>query len=124
MEKLTNVAVLNDVLAGVPMTEAHIEKLTAMRDQFAKRNAYRSGKPTKAQEANAVIAEAVMSAMEAGKAYTLAEVKGIVPALADATPQKISPIMRGLKAAHRVTEVKVKGKVAYSIATMDEGEGE
>ena len=115
-KKMSYVAMLNDVIEGRELTAEHIERAIALRDQMAKRSASKSGKPTKAQIANAEIGEAVASAMEAGKVYTIADVKALVPALAEATPQKVGPICRKLVSAGRLAESKVKGKVVYSLA--------
>ena len=115
-KKMSYASVITDVIEGAPLTDEHIEKLTALRDRLNKQSSYKSGKPTKAQIANAEIGEAVASAMVAGEVYTIADVKALVPALADATPQKVGPICRKLVANGRLTEGKVKGKVVYSLA--------
>ena len=116
MKKMSYAAALDAVLNGAPIEGEVAERLTALRESVAKRNANKSGKPTKAQIANAEIGEAVVAAMEAGKVYTIADVKAIVPALADANPQKVGPICRKQVAAGHLTEGKVKGKVVYSLA--------
>ena len=115
MKQMSYVNAINEALNG-NMTPEVVERLTALRESIAKRNSTKSGKPTKAQIANAEIGEAVIAAMADGVDYTIAEVKGLVPALADATPQKIGPICRKLAEAGKVVEVKVKGKVAYHLA--------
>ena len=116
MTKMTYVSVLNDVLNGVELTAEHIEKLEAMKASYEKRNASKSGKPTKAQVANAAIAEAIGAAMEAGVQYDGAAIAGLVPELAGATPQKIAPLMKRLVEAGTVTVSKVKGKNFYVLA--------
>ena len=93
-----------------------LETLGRLKVSLDKRNSNRSGKPTKTQIANAEIGEAVINAMSVGEVYTIADVKALVPALNDATPQKVGPICRKLVAAGRLTEAKVKGKVTYSLA--------
>jgi len=111
--KMTYVDALNAVLNGNEMTPEVIEKLTALRDSVAKRNAHKSGKPTKAQVANAEIGEGILSAMEEGVAYTCSDIGKLMGGL---TSQKVSPIMKGLLDAGRVTSEKVKGKVLYRLA--------
>lgn len=115
MKKMSYVSAIDAVLNGQPCEGEIAERLTALRDSVAKRNASKSGKPTKAQIANAEIGEAVVAAMDEGVQYTIADVKSIVPALADATPQKVSPILRKLHEAGRLTVGKVKGKAVYSL---------
>lgn len=115
-KKMSYVSAIDAILSGAPCEGEVRERLEALRASQAKRSASKSGKPTKAQIANAEIGEAVASAMEAGMAYTIADVKALVPALAEATPQKVGPICRKLVAAGRLAESKVKGKVVYSLA--------
>lgn len=111
--KMTYVDALNAVLNGDPMTAEVTEKLTALRDSVAKRNAHKSGKPTKAQIANAEIGEGILSAMEDGVAYTCSDIGKLMGGL---TSQKVSPIMKGLLDAGRVTCEVVKGKRVYTLA--------
>lgn len=115
-KKMSYVASIDAVLSGAPVEGEVAERLTALRASLVKRGSARRVGPTKAQIANAEIGEAVISAMEPGKVYTIADVKGLVPALADATPQKVGPICRKLVAAGRLTSDKVKGKAIYSLA--------
>lgn len=115
MKQMSYVSAINEVLNG-NINDEVIERLTALRDSIAKRNSSKSGKPTKAQIANAEIGESVVSAMESDVDYTIADIKGLVPALADANPQKVSPIMRKLTEGGKVEAIKVKGKVAYHLA--------
>ena len=114
--KMTYVSVIEDVLNGVELTAEHIAKLEAMKASYEKRNASKSGKPTKAQQANAAIGEAVVAAMESGVQYDGAAIRALVPELADATPQKIAPLMKKLVEAGSVSVSKVKGKNFYSLA--------
>jgi hypothetical protein len=115
-KKMSYVSAIDAILSGAPCEGEVRERLEALRASQAKRSASKSGKPTKAQIANAEIGEAVVSAMEQGAVYTIADVSALVPALAGATPQKVGPICRKLVAAGRLTEGKVKGKVTYSLA--------
>lgn len=65
MEKLTNVKALDMVLSFevVVANEELFEKLTTMRNQFAKKNAS-DGKPTKNQLANNCIKETLVTVLE------------------------------------------------------------
>ena len=114
-KKMSYAVAITEAIEGRLSAEG-VERLEALRESLAKRNSNKSGKPTKAQIANAELGEAVAAAMTAGEVYTIAEVKGLVPALAEATPQKVGPICRKLVAAGRLAESKVKGKVVYSLA--------
>ena len=112
-EKMTYVDALNAVINGDEMTEQVIEKLTALRDSVAKRNAHKSGKPTKAQIANAELGESIVATMESGVDYTCTEIGKLVGGLSS---QKIYPIMKSLLDGGRVTCEKVKGKMIYRLA--------
>ena len=115
MKKMSYAVALTNVIEGNIDAET-VERLTDLRESLAKRNSNRSGKPTKTQIANAEIGEAVVSAMTVGESYTISDIKGIVPALADANPQKVSPIMSKLVKSERVTCEKVKGRHVYRLA--------
>lgn len=115
-KKMSYVATLDAILNGEPCEGEIRERVIALREAQAKRSTYKSNKPTKAQVANAEIGEAIVSAMTAGEVYTIADIKGLVPALSEATPQKVGPICRKLTENGRLVEGKVKGKVTYTLA--------
>ena len=114
-KKMSYATAITEAIEGRLSAEG-VERLEALRESLAKRNSRKSGKPTKAQIANAELGEAIVSAMEAGQVYTISGIKGIVPALADASPQKIGPICRKLVEAGTLTTENVKGRPVYSLA--------
>ena len=74
-----------------------------------KKNANR--KPTKEQEANAVLQDAIADALSAaGKPVTIAEIKAQIPDLESASSQKVVGLIRGL--GDKVVKTYDK-KVAY-----------
>jgi hypothetical protein len=98
-----------------PITVAQVvEKLTALREVQVKRSGKKSDAPTKAQVERAALAERVLAAMKPDKAYGTAEIAALLPELAGATPQRVTPLMKLL--GERVAVSKVKGKAVYSIA--------
>ena len=115
-KKLSYVGALEIVLNGGEITEEVSERLTALKASLEKRASRKPNGPTKAQKANAELAEAIFEAMESGVVYTTAEIGGLVPALEGASAQKISPLMRGLVNSGRVVAEKVKGKATYTLA--------
>jgi len=115
IDTMTYVMAVENAING-NLDPVTIEKLTKLKASLEKRNASKSGKPTKAQVANAEIGESVLSAMEFGVDYTTAEIGKLVPALEGANPQKIAPIMAKLVKSERVTCEKVKGKNVYRLA--------
>lgn len=116
MTKLTYVAVLDKAIAGEPLTAEEIEKLEALKASIAKRNATKSDKPSKAQRENAELAEAVASAMVEGVTYSIPDICALIPALNDATSQKVGPLMSKLVDAGRVVKSVVKGHNFYTLA--------
>ena len=98
-----------------PITVAQvIEKMTALREVQSKRSGKKPDAPTKAQVERAALAERVLAAMEPDKVYGTAEIAALLPELAGATPQRVTPLMKLL--GERVAVSKVKGKAVYSIA--------
>ena len=112
--KISYVSVINDVLNGIELDAERIEKLTALKASLEKRASRKSEGPTKAQKENMALAESVFSAMEQGVSYSNTDIAGLIPELAGATPQKISPLMKLL--GERVVTEKVKGKAVYHLA--------
>ncbi len=116
MEKLTYVAVLNKVLNSENLTTEELDKVRALRDSVAKRNATKSNAPTKAQKANAELGEAVAEAMVEGVTYSIPDICALVPALNGASSQKVGPLMAKLVESGRVVKSVVKGHNFYTLA--------
>lgn len=114
-KKMSYVSAIDAALSGAPIEGEVRERLTALRESVAKRATRKAG-PTKAQIANAAIAEKIVAAMVSGEVYGTAEIAGLVPELEGATPQKISPLMRKLAESGQVVAEKVKGKQTYRLA--------
>lgn len=114
--KMTNVKALAYVLENCELPAEIAEKVESMKASFEKRAGRKANGPTKAQIANAAIAEKIVAAMVSGEVYGTAEIAGLVPELESATPQKISPLMRKLAESGQVVAEKVKGKQTYRLA--------
>lgn len=84
------------------------EKISKEIENLSKKNSG-SGKPTKAQEANNVMAQEMLDWMEADHPYTISELSKECPAVLGATPQKIRPLLTGLIKANAVERTKGKG---------------
>ena len=113
-KKMSYVTAVATVLEGGEITEEVRERLEALKASLEKRASRKSEGPTKAQKANAELAEKVFGAMQSDVVYTNADIAGLVPELEGATPQKISPLMKIL--GERVIAEKVKGKATYRLA--------
>lgn len=112
MEKLTKMDYFNRILAY-----AHEEDKAFLRHEMElleKKNASRSTKPTAKQVANATIADSIYDAMQDGQSYTIAEIKALVPELAEANPQKVSAIVTKMRKEIRVSREMVKGKAYFT----------
>ena len=111
MTKPTVIEMYQQILSHLTDSEeiAFIESRIALTE---KKNASRSNKPTAKQVANATLADEIYSAMEEGKQYRIADIKALIPALADANPQKVSAIVTKMRNEVRISRETIKG-VAY-----------
>ena len=115
-KKMSYVGAVDVVLNGGEITDEVRERLEALKASLEKRASRKSEGPTKAQKANAELADRIADAMVAGEVYDTEGIKGLVDELANATPQKISPLMKHLTGDGRVITEKVKGKNTYRLA--------
>lgn len=112
MEKFTKMDYFNRILSY-----AHEEDkpfILHEMELLQKKNASRSNKPTAKQMANAELADEVYEAMGDGKSYTVAEIKAMVSALADANPQKVTAILTRMRGELRVSREEIKGKAYFT----------
>lgn len=111
MEKMTKVEMFSQILTH--LTDAdEIAFIQHEIELTIKKNASRSNKPTKTQVANASLADEIYDAMVSGQSYRIADIKALVPELADANPQKVSAIVSKMRKEIRVSRELVKG-IAY-----------
>lgn len=111
---------VENVLNGSPVEGELREVLEKLKVSLGKRNASKSGKPSKAQKENADLAERIYEAMEPGVIYEHGDICSLLDELANATPQKVSPLMKSLEG--RVVIGKNKGKNTYTLADNDEAD--
>jgi hypothetical protein len=112
--KITYVSALSTAIENPSaLTAEEIEKLIALRESIAKRNATKSTKPTKTQVANANYAQDILRTMTKGEAYGIADIRREVESLCDASSQKIAPIMNKLVDEGKLSKEIVKGKAVY-----------
>lgn len=114
MKKMTYVEALNIAIATVDNAEA-VERLTALRDATAKRNAS-DRKPTKTQEANEAIKAEILEVMGDGVARTVTEIMEAVPSLSDASNQKAASLVRQLKDSGALVREEIKRKAYFKVA--------
>jgi len=117
---MTNREFLTAIVEG-NVTPEIVEFAKAQIVKLDEKNAKRRETGSKAAQANVGIKEAIVSAMEAGVTYTAAEIvalgiEGVI------STQKVSPLMKQLSDAGKVTisEVKIKGKGKVKGYTLTE----
>ena len=114
MEKMTYTKALDVVLTGAEMTDEVREKLAALKVALEKRNATKSGKPTKAQREAAEFVETVFAALT-DKADAVR--CGDLAKDLDVSGQKVSAALTKLVKAGRVAKVEgEKRAVLFRIA--------
>lgn len=83
---------------------------------LAKKAGSKSGKPTATQVANEAVKAAIVEGMEAETAYTISDLMAGVPALAEASNQKVSALMKQLVDAGVVVKSYEKRKAYFTKA--------
>lgn len=116
-KKITNKIALEKAIACMsmygeqtPETAEVVAKLEKMLESTAKKNA-KSGKPTKAQEANAILIDGIAEFMadQPDRLFTISEISKECPAVMGATPQKIRPLLTALIKEQKVERSEGKG---------------
>ena len=93
-----------------PDKVAVAEKITKEIENLGKKNS-NSGKPTKAQQANAVLAQSLAEFMsdQPDRLFTISEISKECPAVLGANPQKIRPLLSNLIQQKLVERTEGKG---------------
>ena len=102
-----------------------IAKVAKAIEQLEKKSAKSSGEPTKAQKANAVLAEGLAEFMaeQPDRLFTISELSKECPAVQGATPQKIRPLLTSLIQQKRVERTEEKGKPLFQFIDSEEEGG-
>lgn len=126
-EKMTYATALTSAIECESLSTEVREKLTALRDQLAKRakaSATGERKPTKTQQENEGFKSAIIAMMEAKREpMTITDIMENLPMLADLSSQRVNAIVKQMKDAGQVVRTVEKRKAYFSIPT-DEVEGE
>ena len=122
--KMTNKTALEIALALVsesahPEKEAVAEKLTKQIASLEKKSAKTSTEPTKAQKANAILAQQMYEWMEEDVPYTISQLSKECPAVLGANPQKIRPLLSGLIESKAVIRTEEKGKPIFTKVAVE-----
>ena len=112
MKTLTDVDALNVALSA-DLPEDVKAKLTALRDQTAKRNSAER-KPTKAQVANEALKEQVLAVLTAESA-TVTDIMGKSDALSALSNQKVSALVNALVEDGKAVKEVLKRKSYFRL---------
>ena len=115
MKNITYVEALNIALTAVADNAEVTEKLTALRDQIAKRNSTENRKPTKAQQANEALKGVVLTGLTM-EPKTVTEVMATSPDLSTLSNQKVSALLNALVRDGKATKVVEKRVSKFALA--------
>ena len=122
MEKMTKKQMFEQIMSHTTDTKER-EFLEHEIELLVKKNANKSAKPTRAQEANMDTKDAIVEYLiDTGERMTVTEMMKGIDACADLSNQKITALLRQLRIENRVATEKVKG-VSYFFATTEVAEG-
>ena len=114
MAKLTNKTAIEMALTFVPEDQADLrEKLEKIAEGFAKKSTAER-KPSAKQVENDSIRQDILNLLNSDpdKGFTIAEIKAEIPALNDATSQRVSGLLRTLYMGAMITKY-VDKRVTY-----------
>lgn len=115
MTKMTNVMALDFVLTNCTLTDEVKDKLTTMREQFAKKNtAIR--KPTATQTENEGFKSEILDFLSTVERATVTEIMAGVPSVGALSNQRASAIVRQLTLSGAVERIEDKRKAYFRIA--------
>ena len=115
MTKMTYVEALNIALTAVADNAEVTKKLTALREQIAKRNSTENRKPTKAQVANEALKAQVVEVLDTTP-RTVTEVMALSDALGALSNQKVSALLNALVEDGKVVKTTEKRKSYFALA--------
>ena len=104
-----------EVKANADMTKFIQHEL----ELLAKKNSS-DKKPTKQQEANALIETAILSGLNPDEKYTVTDIIKTLPECADLTNQRVSAILRNMVKSGDMVREEIKRKAYFSIAPVGE----
>jgi transcriptional regulator of heat shock response len=113
MEKMTYVMALDSAIACSALSDEVREKLTALREQQAKRNSAEK-KPTKTQQANELLKDKVLALLKGSEhPLTVSEVLALADDPALTSNQKVASLLRLLKDEGKVERLEEKRKAYF-----------
>ena len=101
--------------AEVKANPEMVEFINHEIDLLSRKNASGEKKPTKAQAENKALQDAIYEKMEDNRLYTITELIKEIPELGELTNQKVTALMRALKAEGKVDKKEDKRKSVYFV---------
>ena len=114
MKNMTYAQALEIAIATVDNAEA-VERLVALKASIDKKNSA-DRKPTKTQVENDNVRNEILALLSDGQARTISEIAEAIPALNDATSQRVSALLTPLMKSEAVVREMVKRKAYFKLA--------
>lgn len=116
-EKMTYVKAIEYALTHADLPTEVADKLTALRESIAKKNAAER-KPTTKQKENAAYKQDILDFMVEGHIYTAAEIAKSVPSIVEGgiSVNRVSPMLTQMAESGLLTKTVEKRKNYYSLA--------
>ena len=114
MKNMTYAQALEIAIATVDNTEA-VERLVALKASIDKKNSA-DRKPTKTQVENDNVRNEILALLSDGQARTISEIAEAIPALNDATSQRVSALLTPLMKSEMIVREMVKRKAYFKLA--------
>ncbi len=123
--KATKIETINAIIEKYGIEGADKEFLDHEIALIAKRNEYKSDKPTKKQVENSGLKTAIVGLMEQGKTYTATDITNLMPNDADGngySVQRVSALLKQLKEGGLVISGTVKRRTYFALPGTPIGE--
>ena len=118
VRKPTKKQMFEGLLAMPNLSNEQKEFINHELELLAKKNSGEK-KPTATQVANEALKGAIVEGMEANRLYTVTELIKEIPAIADLTNQKVSPLANQLVEEGKLTKTAEKRRSYFSLPAED-----
>lgn len=115
MKNMTYATALEIAISAISGNDEAVERLTALKAQIEKKNAA-DRKPTKTQVENSGIRSDILALLSDGTARTISEIAEAIPALNDATSQRVSALLTPMLKDETIVREMVKRKAYFKLA--------
>ncbi len=116
MKKMTKKDLFNQILTSYNLTDEHAAFIQHELELLEKKAGTKSGKPTATQVANEAIKADILAFMDGAGTLSIADITAGVEALAGASNQKVSALMKQLVDAGAVVKSTEKRKAYFTKA--------